>query len=149
VGSGEAFSVVVGLEGDRTLGHEQWSGLHEIAERPRRSRGPFHEAHVAIVDHDAAAASCVRFRDRFVALRPAVDPQLAERPVRVAEKEAADDGFFDAVPPTPHIEVLGSGEVQDTRARRSPRVAHGVHRRDLAVRERVAPEQIFDPVARR
>jgi hypothetical protein len=80
---------------------------------------------------------------------PAVDPKLAERPVRVAEKEAAHDGFPDAVPPTPHVQMLGPKEVHDASARGSPRVADGVHRRHLAVRESMAPKQIVGPVSRR
>jgi len=48
-----------------------------------------------------------------------VDPELAERPIRVAQEEAGDDRFLDAVPPAPDVQPLGPGEVDDASARRA------------------------------
>jgi hypothetical protein len=78
--------------------------------------------------------------------RPAVDPELAERPVRVAEEEAADHGFLDAGPPAPDVQSLGPREVHDPGTRGAARVANRVQRRHLAVGEGVPPEQVLDPV---
>jgi len=146
---GEALSVVVGVEDDRAVEDEQWSSLHEITGRLWRSRVPLHELNGPVVDQDAAATRGVRRRDRLVTHRPAVDPELAERPVRVAEKEAPDDGLLDGVLSTPYVEALRPREVDDTSARGSPRIANGVQRRHLAVGQGVAPEQVLDPVLRR
>ena len=73
--------------------------------------------------------------------RVSVDPELAERPVRIAEEEATDDRLVDAVRHAPDVEVLRPREVEDADARGRPRVPHGVHRRHLAVGEGVAPER--------
>ena len=41
--------------------------------------------------------------DRLVPDGASIDPELAERPVRVAEKEAPDDGLLDGVLSTPYV----------------------------------------------
>jgi hypothetical protein len=78
--------------------------------------------------------------------RPAVDPELAERPIRIAQEEPRHGRFLDAVPTTPDVQALGLREVHDADARGSPREANGVEGRHLAVRQGPAFEQVLDPV---
>jgi hypothetical protein len=118
----KALPVFAGVEDDLPAGDEQRAGLDEIAGRLGRSGASLDQPDVAAVDHDAAAVRRIRRRDRLVPRRPAVDPQLTERAVGVAEKEAAHDGFLDAVPPAPPVQVLGAGEVDDTCAHGAPRM---------------------------
>jgi hypothetical protein len=142
----EALAVVLAVEDDPPAVDEQRSRLHEVAGRATRRGSSRHESDGAVVDDDAGAALSVRRGDGLVARRPAVDPELAERPVGVAQEEAADDGLLDPVPPAPHVQVLGAWEMDDANACRADRVPHRVHRRDLPVRERVPPEQILEAV---
>ena len=101
------------------------------------------------LDDDAGAAGSVRLGDRLVGHGAAVDPEIAQRPIRVAKEEAPDDRLVDLVPRAPDVEPLGQGKCTTRTRVDTPRVPDRVERRHAPVGERPSPEQVLDPVRHR
>ena len=121
--------------------------MDEIPCRRRRRLVAAEDTHAVVARDDAGAARPVRLGDRLVGDGAAVEPEIAERPVRVAEEEAPDHRLVDLVGGAPDVEPLGHGEVRDPDTGRRPRVARRVERGHAPVGERPSPEQVLDPVA--
>ena len=142
---GEPLDVRI-VEDDRPVADEQRPGVHEVAGRLVGGLRPRNETDTVAVGDDAGAAGSVGIDDRLVGQRSPVDPQVAERTVRVAQEEAADDRLVDLVRGAPDVETLGVGEVHHPHARRATWVPHRVERRHAAVVEHVPPQEVLDPV---
>src|SRR6476659_5842137 len=147
--SREAFAVVIPVEHDRPVSDEQRAGLQQVALRPRRGRGTLTQTHHPVVDDDSTSRWPKRPGYRLMARRPSVDPQLAQRPVRIAQEEAADHRLFDAVRHAPDVQPLRARKMQYANGCRRARIAHAAHRRHVPIRTRLPPEEILEPVGHR
>jgi hypothetical protein len=145
---GETLAVRVAAEHDRAVANEQRTGVHEVAGRLRGRVLPCGDANCSTLDDYATAAGGIRREDRLVGNRPARDPELAERAVRVAHEEAADDRLVHLVLRTPDVEPLGAGEMHDPDPGGGARMPDRVQGRHAPVGELVPPEQVLDPVLR-
>jgi hypothetical protein len=145
---GEPLAVLGVVEDDRAVADEQGAGVHEVAGRLREGVLPGGDADGSVLDDDAAAAGGIRREDRLVRDEAARDPELAERAVRVAHEEAADDRLVHLVLGTPDVEALRAWEVHDPDAGGRARMPHRVQGRHVPVGELVPPQQVFDPVPR-
>src|SRR5262245_21294112 len=87
----EALVVGLRIEGHRAVGHEQRTGLDEIAADAVGDVLPREDPDPIAVAHHARAALRIRRRRRLMDDRTALYPDLAERSVRIADEEPADN----------------------------------------------------------
>ena len=93
---------------------------------------------------DARAGACPRLRHGLVLDDGALDPHLAQRPVRVAHEEARDHRLGVAVGGAPVVEPRRLAEVQHAHARGAERMADEVDRRLLAVGAAESQQLVID-----
>ncbi len=124
---GEALDVPLPVEDNGAVSDEQRSRLYDVTggvaghlvERPQPD--------LVVDDRDARTPRSEGLGHGLVLHASAVDHQLAERPVRVAEEETADDRLVDAVRHAPDVEPLRLGKVHDAYPRGRARMPDRVH----------------------
>jgi hypothetical protein len=118
----EALAIVVVDDDPATTGEQPQAGLYEVSGRSDRDVSARRKHHgAARRDVNAAARRPKRRGDRLVRDQASVDPDLPERPPRIADKEAGDNRLGSATRGAPVVKalcLLEAGHAHPRRARR-------------------------------